>query len=528
MAQKILLKRSTSAGAEPTLEVGEIAVNVTDGKLFIGKSGGNLTFYDLVLLTSTFAKLASPAFTGNPTVPTQPLSNSSTRIASTAFVKGVVDAAIAAGFSANDAMMFKGGVASNSELPTKQFSAGWTYKVTAAGTYAGQACSVGDTIICIKDNQTDTAVTPSSTHWMVLQANVEAATASTLGLVKLATNPGLSLTAGALSVIFGTAANTVCQGNDSRLSNARTPVAHASTATTYGLGTSAKYGHVKLSDAIEGGDIADTGTGASAYAVSALNTLMKNLIHNFGDCMTAAATAAKVAEVPEFVLATGARVVLKFRYTNTASNPTLNVNSTGAKAIYYRGLAISPSFIKMNHVYEFVYDGSNYEVVGDIDTNTTYGAATTSTAGLMSAADKVKLNGVANGANNYSLPTASASTKGGIKIGSRLTMSGEVLSANVQSDNNFTSTYKAELDLLYENRLIFDASRFYGTVDTLAEAIALIPQTMYKRGLLLSFQDNDEQHLYQWNYPGDMTASTVTDEYKWKKISNPDIDGGLY
>ena len=40
------------------------------------------------------------------------------------------------------------------------------------------------------------------------------------------------------------------------------------------------------------------------------------------------------------------------------------------------------------------------------DTNTTYSAATTSTAGLMSAADKTKLNGIATGANNYVHPTS--------------------------------------------------------------------------------------------------------------------------
>ena len=55
------------------------------------------------------------------------------------------------------------------------------------------------------------------------------------------------------------------------------------------------------------------------------------------------------------------------------------------------------------------------------DTNTTYSAATTSTAGLMSAADKVKLNGIATGANKYTLPTASSSTLGGVKTTSNVT-----------------------------------------------------------------------------------------------------------
>jgi len=44
-------------------------------------------------------------------------------------------------------------------------------------------------------------------------------------------------------------------------------------------------------------------------------------------------------------------------------------------------------------------------------------AATQSAAGVMTAADKKKLDGIATGANAYSLPTASASTKGGLFIG---------------------------------------------------------------------------------------------------------------
>jgi len=44
------------------------------------------------------------------------------------------------------------------------------------------------------------------------------------------------------------------------------------------------------------------------------------------------------------------------------------------------------------------------------------GLATTSNPGLMSADDKTKLNGIATGANNYSLPPASATVLGGVKM----------------------------------------------------------------------------------------------------------------
>ena len=108
-----------------------------------------------------------------------------------------------------------------------------------------------------------------------------------------------------------------------------------------------------------------------------------NIIH-FGSCSTAAGTAAKVVSCTGFVLASGSRITVKFTTTNTAANPTLNVNSTGAKAIMYRGAAISAGYLAAGRVYTFVYDGTNYELVGDIntDTNTTYNTGTATTAGL--------------------------------------------------------------------------------------------------------------------------------------------------
>lgn len=69
---------------------------------------------------------------------------------------------------------------------------------------------------------------------------------------------------------FGTAAGTACQGNDSRLSNARTPIAHASAATTYGVGNASNYGHVKLSDTYT------SSVGASASAIGASQAALYN------------------------------------------------------------------------------------------------------------------------------------------------------------------------------------------------------------------------------------------------------------
>lgn len=73
------------------------------------------------------------------------------------------------------------------------------------------------------------------------------------GLTYTATNvggaPDLSLT-----IPTGNTATSVCVGNDSRLSDSRTPTAHASANPTYGVGTTANYGHVKL----QSGDMNNT------------------------------------------------------------------------------------------------------------------------------------------------------------------------------------------------------------------------------------------------------------------------------
>lgn len=74
---------------------------------------------------------------------------------------------------------------------------------------------------------------------------------------------------------------------------------------------------------------------------------------------------------------------------------------------------------------------------------TNYSNASESSAGLMSADDKKKLNGIATNANKYTLPAASSSTLGGVKVGSGLTISDGVLSAtgtDVAIDNALSAS----------------------------------------------------------------------------------------
>lgn len=140
------------------------------------------------------------------------------------------------------------------------------------------------------------------------------------------------------------------------------------------------------------------------YATSALklsDTYINTLPYNL--CDTAAGTAAKTVSAGEFALETGAQVVVKFKNTNTAASPTLNVSSTGAKAIYYKDAAIEASYLKANYTYTFVYNGTQWDLVGEIDTNTTYSSKTAESGGtdfsLVTTGEKYTWNNKQNAIN---------------------------------------------------------------------------------------------------------------------------------
>ena len=86
-----------------------------------------------------------------------------------------------------------------------------------------------------------------------------------------------------------------------------------------------------------------------------------------------------------------------------------NMSGASSSAAGKAGLVPAPSAGAANR-----YLRSDGTWVVPPDTNTTYNAATTSSAGLMSAADKTKLDGIATGANKYTLPVA-GNALGGIK-----------------------------------------------------------------------------------------------------------------
>ncbi len=101
----------------------------------------------------------------------------------------------------------------------------------------------------------------------------------------------------------------------------------------------------------------------------------------YATCSAAAGNATLTATVTpgnNFSLEIGARVAVKFTNAGVA-NATLNVNSTGAKSIYFRGSAITSAHSwAAGSTVDFVYDGTYWQMLGAQNNSTTNLYATTS------------------------------------------------------------------------------------------------------------------------------------------------------
>lgn len=121
----------------------------------------------------------------------------------------------------------------------------------------------------------------------------------------------------------------------------------------------------------------------------------------FGRCTTAATTAAKTATIAGLDhVVEGLTVFVQFTNSNRAASPTFQIDGSGleAKPIFLNGNVRPGTTDKdswlAGSVLALTYDSAGWQISGwlNTDTNTTYNDATESVHGLMSAADKTRLN----------------------------------------------------------------------------------------------------------------------------------------
>ena len=100
------------------------------------------------------------------------------------------------------------------------------------------------------------AITTAANYYLTFAASSSTGTSELNKVSSVYVNPSTG----------GLYATTLYQGGTA-LASIYAPIAHASSATTYGIGTSTNYGHVKLSDSYSSTSGQDSGVGASSLAV---------------------------------------------------------------------------------------------------------------------------------------------------------------------------------------------------------------------------------------------------------------------
>ena len=155
------------------------------------------------------------------------------------------------------------------------------------------------------------------------------------------------------------------------------------------VGTYVVYGAPSIQDIYYAGtasqwnllmsDIADKNNENFLNAtIHTVNITDNTLTNGYGTCATTGSTQNKtVYTTSNWVLKPGSSISVYFNKTNTAANPTLNVNSTGAKSIKYNNVTLTTSNLfyagYANRVLNYIFNGTEWVFTGwAYDSNTTY------------------------------------------------------------------------------------------------------------------------------------------------------------
>lgn len=208
----------------------------------------------------------------------------------------------------------------------------------------------------IKSYTDDSSATRATKEHGIYYGTCTTAADTAAKVVTLTSSTGFSLTTGAVVVVKFTNANSVSSPTLNVNSTGAKPIYRYDTtaASTSSSSTGWRAGAVQIFIYDGTGWVRDFWENTT-YSNVALG-------QGYATCSTAAATVAKVGTLSSYSLSTGGIVAVKFTYAVPAS-ATLNINSKGAKAIYYRGAAITADVIKAGDIATFIYNGSQYHLI---------------------------------------------------------------------------------------------------------------------------------------------------------------------
>lgn len=139
--------------------------------------------------------------------------------------------------------------------------------------------------------------------------------------------------------------------------------------------------------------IAAAGTSTEVARADHIHPMQTKTV--YATSSTGASSGTKIATTVEsiaFSLVQGARVSVKFSNANTTTSSTyLNVNSTGAKLVRWRGATLtSNQYWASGQVVDFVYDGSYWNMIGAAQDNSgTNGVSSLTDLGVTATATEL-------------------------------------------------------------------------------------------------------------------------------------------
>lgn len=126
----------------------------------------------------------------------------------------------------------------------------------------------------------------------------------------------------------------------------------------------------------------------------------------------------------DFELEPGISITVLFTTAVTLSAASLNVNSTGAVEIQYRGNSSSGYTLPVNSVHTFMYINSKFHLIGDLDNKTNIIASTTTTFKPM-VINNGTIGHFATGLYNVNKPITAQLSSGTIKAPGGIETEGE-------------------------------------------------------------------------------------------------------
>ena len=329
-----------------------------------------------------------------------------------------------------------------------------------------------------------------ATEWDLI-SNIPTASTSHSGIVQLSSNTSsssesLAATSKAVKAAYDLANKTnIDKGNETTpvyfVDGVPTPISYTIAKS---VPADAKFTDTTYSEASD----------SKSGLMSAADKVKMNFTNiAYGTCSTAAATAAKTVTITgntQWVLKAGSLISVYFSATNTAENPTLNVNGTGAKNIYYGASQITSSSLgyggTADRMMNFIYDGTQYRFIGwGYDSNTTYtnvklgqGYATCTTAAATAAkvgtlsSYTLATGGIVAVKFTYDVPanaTLNINSKGAKNIYYR---GAKITNGIIKAGDVATFIYSSQYHLISIDRWQNDISTLNEEIDSNANSIA--------------------------------------------------------